>query len=684
MKGTETKKKRTREEKKKLAVRIVAIALAALMVLGMAYISLNFIAQALRASDVKTETYTVTDTSPLTQSGDVLISVGLNYGSNLTVGFRVWSQYGYILGSQEMEGARSFTELWDISVDTVSVAADGNLYCHNANIGHADSDEANIGGYHVQVDLTGYTRRETGRLIEYTEETLNHLGYSVIPAYHNGNYVLRIGDFTTLDKAKLERDDIFDIFERYDIEDDHVYVLAPSETCVSVIEPYGNRILFEYDCGGDTEIGLKANEDRNGNAYITTPAGNEYAGVFSFVRTAYGDVDGVELINILPLEAYIAGVLPYETSNEWPLETLKAFAITVRSFTLTYLGHHSKAYGFDLCNTDCCQVYKGMGRVNDIIMRAVTETRGQVMTYKNNVVEAYYSSSMGGVTVSASDAWDSYGDFAYLSAVETPWEDYMNHNNGFWIYEVDPETLCERLNRAGYDNLRDSIESMEILELAKNSTYVKRLKATDVHGNSALLEYTDTVRTSLTPYVKSANFVVGKGSVEYSENGKSKVTISTQSDKISYDKDYGYMTNDEVCVLTSSGQKRAASDGETIKVLTSEGLHENSHRDIFAMAKENTAAYLGDEYLIYSGGEGYENSYSTEIISGGGDSETVYKRAYASSSRNFIFAGKGWGHGVGMSQWGAHDLGMSGKSCNEILNSYFTGIEIKNYRNANY
>lgn len=212
-------------------------------------------------------------------------------------------------------------------------------------------------------------------------------------------------------------------------------------------------ILFEYDCGGESELGLKAHEDKNGNTYIMTPARNVYDGVFCFKRYDNGETDGVSLINILPLEAYIAGVLPYETSNSWLPETLKAFAVTVRSFTLTHLNKH-KQYGFDLCTTTECQVYKGAGRINENVMSAVLETKGDVMTYDGDIVNAYYSSSMGGVTVSAKDAWGSSTEYPYLAAVETPWENYMVHNNGFWINEVSPEELLERLHKAGYESLK--------------------------------------------------------------------------------------------------------------------------------------------------------------------------------------------------------------------------------------
>ena len=54
----------------------------------------------------------------------------------------------------------------------------------------------------------------------------------------------------------------------------------------------------------------------------------------------------------------------------------------------------------------------------------------------------------------------------------------------------------------------------------------------------------------------------------------------------------------------------------------------------------------------------------------------MYKVAYAKDEDNFIFVGKGWGHGVGMSQYGARDLADMGYGYEDILNSYFTDVEI--------
>jgi len=675
------KTKRTREEKKKLAARIVAAVMALLMVAGMAYYTILMLTSSIGAEDPAAETQIVR-TSSLKDSGDVLISVGLMYGTNLTTGFQTTTTDGYTIGIQKLDGDKDFDEIWDLDEEIISSTADANLSKTGLTYLIAESrSETAIGGYHVEVDCGSLSREEVEDLIRDYEYEIESLGLYIIPSYIYGGYALRIGDFSSESRAEEYIGDIERVFGDY-----HVSVAGPQKTAVSVIDPYDARILFEFDCGGEgEELGLKAHEDANGNTYIMTPATNVYDGVFCFKRYHNGTVDGVSLINILPLEAYIAGVLPYETSNDWPLETLKAFAITVRSYTLTHLKAHS-SYGFDLCNTTDCQVYKGAGRINDVVMDAVLGTAGKVLTYNGEIVTAYYSSSMGGVTVSAQDAWGGKNDIPYLQAVETPWENYMVHNNAFWIVEISPEALLDRLHNAGYETLRDAVRDVEIVNLAKNSTYVKTLRVTDIHGTSIEINNTDKVRTSLTPYVKSANFVVGKGEVEYTEDVI--VTYEEEKDPEAepvpeeevYDKDYGYINLDDAYVMTSSSLDKNDEISD-FAIMTGEGDVTHARRDIFVMSRQNAAAYLGDEYLVFIEEEP-EDDHMTEIVEDKSTSEVLYKIAYAEDEDNFIFVGKGWGHGVGMSQYGARDLAGKGYSAEEILEAYFMNTEIIDFEDS--
>ncbi len=680
-------KKRTREEKKKLVVRIVAIFLAVLMVLGMAYYTIMILASAIHA-DAPAEQTEVLDTSSLKASGDVLISVGITYGSTMTTGYAVSSECGFLLGSQELDGDRRFEELWSLPAGTIVCASDANLTESRGTYSVASHDsDTDIGGYHLEIDCWDCDREDLEDLIDDNERSINRMGYDLIPAYIDGYYMLRIGDFSSEDEAEEALDELESFFPRR-----RMNITGPTDTAVTVFDPDDRTILFEYDCGGETELGIAAREDRNGNTYLTAPSGNIYDGVFAFRRVVTKEDDGVSVINIIPLEAYIAGVLPYETSNAWPIETQEAFAITVRSFSLTNMKSNSKHWGhkFDLCTEVCCQVYRGAAKINDAVMEAVLGTEGEVMTYGDRIVVAYYVSSMGGVTVSAQDAWGGKDDIPYLQPIETPWEDYMNHENAFWISEISPSALCDRLNLAGYKQLHGEIESAEILEYARNSTYIKTLRVTDSYGNKVDITPCDSVRISLTPYVKSSNFVIGRGSVEYTEDvvvSESAKTEKKTADKPTSQKpeifgiDYAYMDLDDFYVITADAEERTYF-GDSIGVLTENGLIEYGKRDIFAITRQNADAFEGATVLgpddPYS--DDYTSKYIAETVEDKSDDSTKTKIARAENSDNFIIVGKGWGHGVGMSQWGAFDLAVKGYTAREILEAYFKDIDVKHYR----
>lgn len=693
-----TNNSKTRKEtKQQRFIRYLALILAILMFLGVATTIIYYLATRTWAAD-ETEEVKVVHTSSLKDSEDVLVSVGLMYGSGITSSFEINAPYGYEIGMQYLDGEREYEPLWDIYTQTVTAMPDGNITQDGYTFYlTGDIYQTVIGGYHVQVDCDDLTRQQFETLMNDTLMYANSLGLSMIPAYINTGYALRLGHFSTWDQASLYLEAVQTIYP-----DRYVSVAVPKETAVTITNTYTNDILFEYDCGGRSEIGITAHVNDDGNNYIRTPAGNYYDGVFVFKRYNNGTVDGVSLINVLPLEAYIAGVLPSEISNTWPIEVQKEFAITVRSFTLTHLHKHDSLF-FDLCCTTDCQVYRGGGRANELVLQAVEETKGMVVTYDDSIITAYYSSTMGGVTVSPSDAWGGSTEVPYLQAVETPWEDYEGHSNGFWITEISGADITERLQRAGYTELKSPVADVEILEYAKNSTYVKKLRLTDTQGNFLVLNNSDNIRISLSPYLNSANFVVGKGQVEYStrkpydslkdgtktvttvltSSGEqnAEITISDETYGEMFDKSGGYMDLDSFYVISENDMEKTYGDAG-VSILTSDGIVSHNKRDAFAVSRITAPAFMGEEYVdlvVESLKAGSSDTHETVVVSDKSDEEVTYKIAYAENPENFIFVGKGWGHGVGISQWGSYDLAVMGHTAEEILLAYFHGAEIMNY-----
>jgi peptidoglycan hydrolase-like amidase len=108
------------------------------------------------------------------------------------------------------------------------------------------------------------------------------------------------------------------------------------------------------------------------------------------------------LVNELPLEDYLLGVVPNELSPSTfgQIEALKAQAVAARTYAVRNMGQ-SRQEGYDICNTDACQVYMGAGTEDPLATQAVRETRGIIATYNGQPINALYSSTCGGKTESA-------------------------------------------------------------------------------------------------------------------------------------------------------------------------------------------------------------------------------------------------------------------------------------------
>ena len=120
------------------------------------------------------------------------------------------------------------------------------------------------------------------------------------------------------------------------------------------------------------------------------------------------------VINDVPLEDYIKGVVPSEMPSGWNVEALKAQAIAARSYAMSNLGKRS-SLGFDLYDTPEDQAYGGASAETSKTNQAVNDTKDIVLIYDMKIICAYYSASAGGQSVSADKAWGS--NLPYIRSV---------------------------------------------------------------------------------------------------------------------------------------------------------------------------------------------------------------------------------------------------------------------------
>ena len=121
--------------------------------------------------------------------------------------------------------------------------------------------------------------------------------------------------------------------------------------------------------------------------------GRDYSGALEIVRGA----DGLAVVNELPLEDYVVGVLRAEASDKWPLEMLRAQAVVAR----TYAAHHRNiAAGkpYHIVASTVHQQYAGHVPATSPIWGAVRDTAGQVLLWEGEVFPAFYHTESGGYT----------------------------------------------------------------------------------------------------------------------------------------------------------------------------------------------------------------------------------------------------------------------------------------------
>ncbi len=157
-------------------------------------------------------------------------------------------------------------------------------------------------------------------------------------------------------------------------------------------------------------------------------------------------------INVVPLELYLRGVVAGEMANSFPEEALKAQAIISRTMFLYSFGRFHRGAEFDVCDDVHCQAYIGIGKNSEAVDKAVHDTKGLALTYKDALCSASYSAMCGGHTASASDVWDSDGEAYLTGRLDTPTDigqlDLTREDNlRVWV-NSRPEVCCN-LEAAG-------------------------------------------------------------------------------------------------------------------------------------------------------------------------------------------------------------------------------------------
>ncbi len=123
------------------------------------------------------------------------------------------------------------------------------------------------------------------------------------------------------------------------------------------------------------------------------------------VRILINNEEKLSVINELPLDEYLKGVLPREVSPRWNMEALKAQAVAARTFAL-FQGLRAPKAPFFLKSDVSSQVYGGKTNEHNRTSLAVDLTQGEILTYSGGVFPTFFHSSSGGSTTDAAEVWN--------------------------------------------------------------------------------------------------------------------------------------------------------------------------------------------------------------------------------------------------------------------------------------
>jgi stage II sporulation protein D len=233
-----------------------------------------------------------------------------------------------------------------------------------------------------------------------------------------------------------------------EVRQSSVHLVAPEEFVLSGF-PWGTPVVQNGESRYQ-EITLTSEQLYAHKAYIEPMGegeikvnGKSFQGSMEVVEEPRGTLT---VINQLPLDEYVMGVLAGEIPRNWPLEALKAQAIAARTFAvLNRMEARQKGQPYDLENTALFQMYQGSELVNENIRKAVLDTKNEILTFNGKPITAFFHSNCGGYTSGSLGVWSK--DQPYLQPVSCPFGNNGAHFR--WKAEISIPDMVRKLRSAG-------------------------------------------------------------------------------------------------------------------------------------------------------------------------------------------------------------------------------------------
>lgn len=381
------------------------------------------------------------------------------------------------------------------------------------------------------------------------------------------------------------------------------------------------------------------------------------------------------VINELPFEEYLYSVVGSEMSTGWPAEALKAQAVAARSFALAEASNLDVAHVVD---SVLDQAYYGTGKEATDIISAVNATKGEILTVNNNPVSAFFHSNAGGKTSDGTEVWGN--PVSYTKPVVSP-DEIAAKGKSPW------HRLVLADGRSGY------ISSIYVKDTGlKNPAGLPYYTATEVDVKVRKLPYYSTTENLPLTSVGPKDRFVSIGIVPDSNDFAWMEGPFKGSDLLDRIKAVAPGTT-SINSLTVTGRgpsgrvTEVAVNGKPVKPKspdswrTALGGLQSTLFDI-----EETGRYT----ITGAGGVSRDTSTTPGPLYVATASATTAQPATAdmyvlngdgtvrviSQEPRFVISGRGNGHGLGMSQWGARSMATDGIDYKRILQLYYSGATL--------
>lgn len=327
---------------------------------------------------------------------------------------------------------------------------------------------------------------------------------------------------------------------------------------------------------------------------------------------------GLVLINELSMEEYLYGVLPSEMPSSFGMEALKAQAVCARSYACNQLmANRFHQYGAHVDDSMVSQVYMNYGENEDAVF-AVKDTFGKIMTYEGKCITAYYFSCSYGHTSDSADVWGTESGTGYLSG------GCQTAEGG--RLELKTEEAFERFfdsDRDWYDGQAVWFRWKTTIEEGMEEVLYKRLKERYAAVPDMVLTK-KTEKDGTERYVSEAIEPLGKlEDIVILERGNSGIV--TKLLLVGSDRTYLIQKEYNIRTVLASLTTITLADGST----------------------STNMPLLPSAYIRITRQE-----------------------------KGFLIEGGGYGHGVGMSQYGAKAMAARGNTFETILGHFYPGTEL--------